>query len=187
MPPTQTQGFSSFNALKQQPPAWTVALLGFAPGARIGPVRQESCMTLALNEVCRPGSNQIGDPVPAIVQEASQWTQTDPHVLAVIAAWSRCMARRGLHYANPQQPADHNWPATPTAAETATAVADVTCKLQVNLINTWLTVEAAYQTALIGQNIGTLANLQASFQGALSRVEALLASPAEPTPAGPGS
>jgi hypothetical protein len=62
----------------------------------------------------------------------------------------------------------------------------VTCKLQVNLINTWLTVEAAYQTALIGQNMGTLANLQASFQGALNRVEALLASPAEPTPGGRG-
>jgi hypothetical protein len=180
-------GFSSFGALQKQPPAWTVALLGFAPGARIGPVRQESCMNLAVNEVYRPGSNQIGDPVPAIAQEASQWTQTDPRVLAVDAAWSRCMARRGFHYANPQQPANHNWPATPTAAETATAVADVTCKLQVNLINTWLTVEAAYQTALIGQNIGTLANLQASFQGALNRVEALLASPGEPTPGKLGS
>jgi hypothetical protein len=173
-------GFSSFNALKQQPPAWTVALLGFAPGARIGPVHQESCTNLALSEVYRPGSMQIGDPVPAIAQEASQWTQTDPRVLAVNSAWSRCMARRGFHYANPQQPADHNWPTQPTAAETATAVADVTCKQQVNLINTWLTVEVAYQTALIGQNIGTLADLQASFQSALNRVEALLASPAEP-------
>jgi hypothetical protein len=66
-------GFSSFNALKQQPPAWTVALLGFAPGARIGPVREESCTTQALNDVCRPGS-QIGDPVPAIAEQASQWT-----------------------------------------------------------------------------------------------------------------
>ncbi|HUC25304.1 MAG TPA: hypothetical protein VMA73_21570 [Streptosporangiaceae bacterium] len=174
-------GFSSFNALKQQPPAWTVALLGFAPGARIGPVREESCTTLALNDVYRPGS-QIGDPVPAIAEQASQWTQTDPRILAVDSAWSKCMALRGFHYANPQQPADHHWPTTPTAAETATAVADVTCKQQVNLINTWLTVEAAYQTALIGQNIGTLAHLQAGFQGALDRVEVLLASPAGQTP-----
>lgn len=176
-------GFSSFNALKLQPPAWTLALLGFAPGARIGPVRQESCMTMALNEVYRPGRSQIGDPVPAIAQQASQWTQTDPRILAVDSAWSRCMARRGFHYAKPQQPADHHWPDTPTAAETATAVADVTCKQQVNLTNTWLTVEGAYQTALIGQNISTLADLQAGFQGALNRVEALLASPAGQTPA----
>jgi len=175
-------GFSSFDALKQQPPAWTIALLGFAPGARIGPVRQESCMNLALNEVYRPGTSQIGDPVPGIAQQASQWTQTDPRVLAVDSAWSRCMARRGFRYAKPQQPADHHWPAMPTAAETATAVADVTCKQQVNLINTWLTVEAAYQTALIAQNIGTLADLQAGFRGALNRVEVLLASPAGQTP-----
>lgn len=87
-------------------------------------------------------------------------------------------AQRGYHYASPLQATQHNWPTKPTAAEAATAVADVTCKQQVNLTNTWLTVEAAYQTALIGQNIGTLANLQASFQGALNRVEALLASPA---------
>jgi hypothetical protein len=179
-------GFSSFGALKQQPPAWTVALLGFAPGARIGRVHQESCLNLAVNEVYPRGGNQVGDPVPAIAQEASQWTGTDPRVLAVSAAWSRCMARRGFHYASPQQPAGHNWPAKPTAAETATAVADVACKQQVNLINTWLTVEAAYQTALIGQNIGTLADLQASFQVALNRVEALLASPAEPASGRPG-
>jgi hypothetical protein len=173
-------GFSSFNALKQHA-AMAVALIGFAPGVSIGPVRQEGCLNLANNEIYRPGSNQVGDPVPAIAQQATVWTQTDPRVLAVSAAWSRCMAQQGYHYASPQQPADHNWPATPTAAEIATAVADVTCKQHVNLTNTWLTVEAAYQTALIGQNLSTLANLQASFQGALKRVEALLAVPAVPT------
>lgn len=170
-------GFSSFDALSQDP-ALAVALIGFAPGVRIGPVRQQGCLNLANNEIYPPRSSQLGDPVPAIAQQAVVWTQTDPRVLAVNAAWSRCMAQRGYHYASPQQPADHNWPTTPTAAETATAVADVTCKQQVNLTNTWLTVEAAYQTAFIGQNLATLANLQASFQGALKRVEALLASPA---------
>jgi hypothetical protein len=174
-------GFTSFNALSQHP-ALAVALLGFAPGVRIGPVRQEGCLNLASNEIYRAGSNQLGDPVPAIAQQASLWTQSDPRVLAVTAAWSRCMARRGYHYRSPQQAAGHNWPTTPTAAETATAVADVTCKQQVNLTNTWLTVEAAYQTALIGQNIATLANLQASFTSALNRVEALLGSPAGQIP-----
>lgn len=169
-------GFSSFNALKQHP-ALAMALLGFAPGVSIGPVRQPGCLNVANNEIYRPGSSQLGDPVPAIAQQASLWTQTDPRVLAVNAAWSRCMARRGYHYGSPQQAASHNWPTSPTASETATAVADVSCRQQVNLTNTWLTVEAAYQTALIGQNIDTLAKLQASFQGALNRVEALLASP----------
>jgi hypothetical protein len=172
-------GFSSFTALERKPPAWTVALLGFAPGARIGPVRQESCTTQAVKELYGSGGSQFGsqfgDPVPAIAVQATQWTRTDPHVLAVSAAWSRCMAQRGYHYSSPEQPASRNWPATPTTAETDMAVADVTCKQQVNLANIWLTVEAAYQTALIGQNLGTLASLQASFQGALTRVEGLLA------------
>jgi len=179
-------GFSSFNAVLRNP-ARAVALLGFAPGVRIQPVHEPGCLNLANNEIYRPGSSQPVDPVPAIAQQATIWTRTDPRVLAVDAAWSRCMALRGYHYANPQGPADHNWPTHPTAAETATAVADVTCKQQVNLANTWLSVEAAYQTALIGQNLGTLANLQASFQGALSRVEALLASPAGLTPAQPAT
>jgi hypothetical protein len=174
-------GFSSFNDLKQHA-ALAVALLGFAPGVSIGPVREPGCLNVANNEIYRPGSSQLGDPVPAIAQQASMWTQTDPRVVTVNAAWSRCMARRGYHYDSPQQAADHNWPKSPTAAETATAVADVTCKQRVNLTNTWLTVEAAYQTALIGQNIGTLANLQASFQSALNRVEALLATPAGAAP-----
>jgi hypothetical protein len=177
-------GFSPFGELKNKS-ALTVALLGFAPGVRIGP-HEPGCLNLADNELYRPGGSQP-DPVPAIAQESNVWTQTDRRVRAVNAAWSRCMAKRGYHYTSPLQPDEHNWPKTPTKAETATAVADVTCKQQTNLANTWLTVEAAYQTALIGQNIGTLASLQASFQSALSRVETLLASPGGPGLGGLGS
>jgi hypothetical protein len=151
-------GFSSFADLKDKA-ALAMALLGFAPGVRIQPVHEPGCLNLVSNEIYRAGTGQLGDPVPAIANEASIWTQTDPRVLAVDAAWSRCMAKHGYHYSNPQQPAEHGWPKHPTKAETATAVADVTCKQQTNLTNTWLTVEAAYQTALIGQNIGTLARL----------------------------
>jgi putative ABC transport system permease protein len=62
-----------------------------------------------------------------------------------------------------------------TLAGIATAVADVTCKTQTNLLNTWLAVEAAYQAALIGQNLTTLAQLQASFAPLLRRANAALA------------
>jgi hypothetical protein len=50
----------------------------------------------------------------------------------------------------------------------------VTCKAQTNLTNTWLTVEAAYQLALISQNLTALAQLQTSFQSLLQRAEALV-------------
>jgi hypothetical protein len=172
-------GFASFSQARQKA-AMAEALIGFAPGVRIQPVHEEGCLILANREIYQPGSSQLGDPVPAIAQQASTWTSTDPRVLAVDAAWSRCMAQRGYHYPSPQQAAQHNWPKHPTTAETATAVADVTCKQQTNVAHTWLAVEAAYQAALIAQNITTLASLQTSFQSALSRVETLLASPAGP-------
>jgi hypothetical protein len=44
----------------------------------------------------------------------------------------------------------------------------------VNLANTWLTVEAAYQIALIGENLATLTSLQSSFSKLLTRAELLL-------------
>lgn len=194
-PPTSTSpasqglfigGFSSFSQLRQEA-ALAVALLGFAPGVRIAPIHEEGCLQLANGEIYGRGISQVGDPVPAIAQQAGMWTQSDPRVVAVDAAWSRCMAQRGYHYTSPQQPADHNWPSKPTKKEAATAVADVACKQQTNLTNTWLTVEAAYQTALIGENIGTLASLQSSFQKALNHVETLLDGATElgqPNPAG---
>ena len=92
-------------------------------------------------------------------------------VLAIVASAG------GLRYRNPGQAQDRNWPATPTPAEITTAVADVRCKTQTNLVNTWLTVEAAYQAALISQNLTALARLQASFGRLLSRAETLLRLP----------
>ena len=54
------------------------------------------------------------------------------------------------------------------------------CKTQTNLLNTWLAVEAAYQQALIGQNLAALSQLQANFTPLLRRASADLAAPAGP-------
>jgi hypothetical protein len=179
-------GFASFGDLAKLPPAWTVALLGFAPGARIGRIQQPGCLQQAGSLLYGRGAG-LSDPVPNIAIQASQWTQTDPRITAVEAAWARCMAARGYDkYRNPQQAAYANWPRTPTAKETATAVADVTCKDRVNLINTWLTVESAYQQVLIGRDLATLSQLQASFTKILQRAEQLLALPALPSGGGRG-
>jgi hypothetical protein len=182
-------GFASFGDLAQQPRAWTVALLGFAPGARIGKDQTEGCLQLA-GTLLYGNRGGPSDPVPSIAVQASQWTQSDPRVLAVEAAWSRCMAARGYKYSNPQQAAGAHWPSTPTPRETATAVADVTCKQQVNLVNTWLTVEAAYQAVLVAKDLATLSQLQASFRNILQRAESLLTIPvlpvARPLPLGRG-
>ena len=122
------------------------------------------------------GGNPNPDPVPAIAVQASQWAQTDRRVVAVERAWARCMAQHGYSYHTPQQAQQHNWPRVPSTGEVATAVADVSCKVRTDLPNTWLTVEAAYQSALIGQNLTALSQLQANFGNLLRRAEALLGS-----------
>ena len=175
-------GFQTFGDLARQARAWTVALLGFAPGARIGPRQAQGCLSEASIELYGSRGG-LSDPVPQIAIEAARWTESDPRVEAVDSAWSQCMAAHGYHYSAPQDAADRGWPSKPTPAETATAEADVSCKQAVNLDNTWLAVEAAYQSALIGQDLSTLAGLQHSFQSMLHRAEALLSLsslPAEP-------
>jgi hypothetical protein len=109
-----------------------------------------------------------------IAAQASQWAQTDPRVLAVERAWSKCMAQRGYSFRTPQQAQQHNWPRTPTTGEVATAVADVSCKAKTNLPNTWLTVEAGYQQVLVAQTLAALSQLQANFSRLIQRSEALL-------------
>ena len=151
---------------------------GLGPGGGAGPPRQMGCFQQAASEIYgRLGGNPTPDPVPGIAAQANQWTQHDPHVLAVERAWSACMARHGYSYHTPLQSQQHGWPSTPTTGEVAIAVADVSCKARTNLPNTWLTVEAAYQRALIAQNLTVLSQLQANFQGLLQRAEGMLGQP----------
>lgn len=156
--------------------AYAEALFGFGPGFRAGPGGHLGCLQQASKQVY--GSlvgEPVPDPVPQIAEQAVSFTQTDPRIRAVDRAWSACMARHFYHYASPSQLEGHRWKSPPNKAEIKTAVADVTCKAQVNLLNTWLAVEAAYQQALIGQNLATLSQLQANFAPLLSRATAALA------------
>lgn len=162
----------------QHGPAWTSALLGFVPGAKAGAPQHQGCLQAA--DTALYGSlngNPDPDPVPGIAIQSAQWTQSDPRILAAERAWSACMSRSGFGYKTPAQAQGRSWPATPTPEEIATAVADVRCKTQANLVNTWLTIEAAYQQVLIGQNLSSLSRLQASVGALLSRAELLLQLP----------
>ncbi|HEV2373892.1 MAG TPA: hypothetical protein VGS19_17175 [Streptosporangiaceae bacterium] len=157
--------------------AYTEALFGFGPGG-LGPGGHAGCYQQASQQVYGPLTGSPDpDPVPQIAQQALGFTRTDPRVRTADQVWSRCMARRYYRYATPGQAEDRGWPSPPTKAEITTAVADVTCKTQANLPNTWLTVEAAYQRALIGQNLAALSELQTNFAPLLRRAETALAAP----------
>jgi hypothetical protein len=158
--------------------AYTEALYGFSPGGGPAPAGHVSCLQEATQAVYGPARGEpVPDPVPQIALQAVSFTQTDPHIRAVEQAWSRCMARRFYHYSSPSQVEQQHWPSPPNRAEIRTAEADVACKTRTNLLNTWLTVEAAYQQALIGRNLAALSQLQANFAPLMRRAEAALAAP----------
>jgi hypothetical protein len=153
--------------------AWMGALLGTYPGARVRARPQPGCLATAQIQLTR--RHPMNDPLLPLASQAGMWTRSDPRVLAVQRSWSACMAARGYHYQSVLQPEQRRWPTPPNRAEIATAVADVSCKIRVNLPNTWLAVEAAYQRALIGANLGVLSQLQTNFNLLLQRAETLLA------------
>lgn len=146
--------------------AWANAL------ERPGPRTHQGCLEEAQSQLYGSGG---GDPVPGLIFQAVQWTQTDPRNVAVSQAWSRCMAHRGYSYATPLAAALHRWPKLPSRTEIATAVADQSCKAQTNMVHTWQSVQAAYQQALIDQNLTQLAQLQSDFGSVLRRAETLIA------------
>ena len=76
-------------------------------------------------------------------------------VIAVEQQWSACMAARGHHYSTPTDAFnDPTWRKSPTASRTeiATAVDDIQCKWQTNLIGVWVSVETRFQQNEIEQH-----------------------------------
>jgi hypothetical protein len=180
-------GATGFAASLKAGAAYTEALYGFSPGGGAVPAGHRSCLQQASQQTYGPLNGEpVPDPVPQIAGQAVSFTQTDPRVRAADHAWSRCMARRYYRYASPGQAEGRGWPSPPSKAEIATAVSDVTCKTRANLVNTWLAVEAAYQQALIGQNLTALSQLQANFAPLLRRAQAALAAPAATLAGQPG-
>src|SRR5262249_10744370 len=110
---------------------------------------------------------------------AVKWTESDPRVLAAERAWSSCMAGHGFSYKTATDlERGRTWPNPPTPAEVRTAVADVHCVQQANLANTYVTVEAAYQKALLGENQADLQQEQAGFVTLQQRAQQVLQLPA---------
>ena len=158
--------------------AWASALVGEVPGMRPG-TPPLGCIRAA-NTLMFGNFNGslVGGVENGVDFVASRWTASDPHVLAAQRTWSACMARHGLNFTSMADLVKRDWPNPPTPAEITAAVAEVGCNHQANLANTYLTVEAAYQRALIGQNQQDLQQMQADFVTEQQRAEQVLALPA---------
>jgi len=104
-----------------------------------------------------------GYPVQQLQQQADVRTRKDSRVLAVGAQWSACMRKAGFFYTNPWDANnDPRWTHTnqPTDREIATARADVACRTETGLVDTWYAVLTAHQNQLIEANSALLADLK---------------------------
>ncbi|MFI8533630.1 hypothetical protein ACIGMX_25725 [Streptomyces aquilus] len=143
-------------------PAETAVLTGrlaIARGAKKAPARiggrsipQDGC----LGEATRRIGPRIDESLPSKLDyESLRRSQSDPRVLAVIGAWSRCMKAKGYTVDSPLNAANltpdtHDGQAG--QADITTALTDIKCKRQTGLVKTWFTVESAIQRGQIEQH-----------------------------------
>jgi hypothetical protein len=106
------------------------------------------------------------------------WTQsqTQPAVVAAFTAWSGCMARQGFQYKSPAEANnDVRWAtATPSTAEITAARADVSCKSQTKLVDTWRAADAAEQKVLIEANASALTEQRQLISDLLQRASGVV-------------
>jgi hypothetical protein len=95
-------------------------------------------------------------------------SQSDPRVAGVIAAWSKCMEGSRYAVASPLAVmAPFTGPLPASAAEITEAKADLACKDQTHLIQTWDTVETRFENQMIAQNTQSLTTVAQDLQAGL--------------------
>ncbi|TWP47592.1 hypothetical protein FKR81_32050 [Lentzea tibetensis] len=127
------------------------------------PVPSGGCVGEAMRQL-KPGIEQIEAGLPQKLQwQSFALTRQDSRVTAAFARWASCMQDKGFRYPDPPTAAnDPRWRTErPSPQETATAVADVDCKLRTNVAGVMLAVETAYQQRLADENAGALAAVMA--------------------------
>jgi hypothetical protein len=124
------------------------------------PLREDGCGGEASWILSDGQSGLEGPNWKALNSDAGPRAATDARVLAAEAAWSECMRRDGFDYRSVWEPLEREWPTPPSREEIATAVADVSCKIETNLIGVWVAVESEYQEQHIQQRWDELQELK---------------------------
>jgi hypothetical protein len=138
-------------------------------------VPQGGCLGQARNQV---GGPALEDSTADIVLlSASQQANRDPQVIALFRQWSACMATAGYRYPDPLAAiGSSQWTSDAiSAAEIHTALADLACKRQLQMLPKWVAIESGYERTLIARDRGVLdATIQAWNQAGV-RAHDLLA------------
>jgi hypothetical protein len=122
--------------------------------------------------------NQGLDLVRNISDSAFAQMLADSRVKAVFTKWSACMAIKGFKYRDVFDPINNGGfgsSGVPTPGEIDTAVADVQCKQESNVVGVMFSVESAYENALIQKNYERLTDAKTHFDVAVRNAAAALA------------
>ncbi|WP_344622852.1 hypothetical protein [Kitasatospora arboriphila] len=124
------------------------------------------------------GSGDLGP--SSVAQQANFQTfkasMSVAQVTQAFEAWSGCMRNRGYSYPNPMDAiGDRRFLGdSPTPLELQVAAADVICKQQVHLIDTWFAVEASLQKELIARQQAEFTAVLAAKTEELAKADAVL-------------
>lgn len=171
---------------------WLLVLTGGEQAVAASPA-PGSTSGLSHNGVSIPPGGCLGEATARLEKDGGTYSDADiareinhgsygrslehPRVRAVFAEWSKCMSAKGYKYATPLTANDD--PAfggpTPSAREIATAVADVACKREANVVGVWYAVEVALQTQAIEQHAEELAEIKRGIGEMLRNAAAVVA------------
>ncbi|MBC2907920.1 hypothetical protein [Streptomyces cupreus] len=141
------------------------------------PVPEGGCSTEARSEVYGDHDKQPGIAAAQQIDvEGYELSLRDSQVVDAFSDWSKCMKSAGYSYESPLKVTDDPEfaDADYSDRERAVAEADVTCKLDVRLPQTWLAVESAIQKKMIGQNRSELDKLSQSQRRMVERARSIL-------------
>ncbi|WP_344665556.1 hypothetical protein [Catenulispora yoronensis] len=103
----------------------------------------------------------------------------DPRVQAALKAWKDCMAKAGFSYSVPSDGPmkflkGPGQSAQPSAPEIAAAVADATCKKQVNLNGIWFQAETDVENKFIEEHATAINELKKSREAEVKRATSIV-------------
>ncbi|QOV35320.1 hypothetical protein IM697_35470 [Streptomyces ferrugineus] len=125
-------------------------------------IPDEGCLGKAILDFRKPYEYPAGSAAASrIAGESYDASLKDPKVRAVFEKWSSCMKRSGYDYASPMaaMEAPSFLAGEVSATERKTAVADITCKRNTGLLETWFEAESAIQKAMMKKDAAALRKL----------------------------
>lgn len=141
------------------------------------PVPAGGCIGATDATLSHTGS--VGEAGPVSRLDGASYARSlhDGRVRAAFAAWSRCMAGSGYRITSPLHASDKFDLGTSTvsAAEIATARADVACKRHTHLTDIWFGCEMAYQKTQIRRHADEFHQAKLDHDAVMEAVTATLA------------